>query len=122
MRQIILAFAAMLPAAGTAVADDVLSNLRFPGDGMASSRYGDAAPRSVVKKPSTGLGFSSSASIGAPAPVGKLSSRYTYGDASMPSTVYNAPRAMGFSSSASISADSRGMGLGTSPRVLYGSN
>jgi hypothetical protein len=122
MRQIILAFAAMLPAVGTTHANDILSNLQFPGADMTSARYGDAAPRSIVKKVPTGLNFSSSASIGAPAAVGKLSSRYTDGDASMPSTVYNAPRALGFSSAASMSASSRGTGLGASSRILYGSN
>ncbi|MEI5677773.1 MULTISPECIES: hypothetical protein [unclassified Mesorhizobium] len=121
MRQIILAFAAMLPAVGTTHATDILSTLQFPGVGMTSARHGDAAPRTIVKKVPSG-NFSSSASIGASAANGKLSSRYTYGDASMPSTVYNAPRALGFSSAASMSAGSRGTGIGASPRILYGSN
>lgn len=122
MKQIILAFAAMLPAIATAHADDIFSHLQFPGGAMESSRYGDAAPRSVIKKAPSKLNFSSSAAMGATAASGKISSRYSYGDAPLPSTIYNAPRRIDSFSAASMLPGSQPAPIGASPRILNGSN
>lgn len=122
MKQIILAFAALLPVIGVAHADDIFSHLQFPGSAMESSRYGDAAPRSVVKKVPSNLKFSSSAAMGATAAPGKISSRYSYGDAPLPSTVYNAPKRIDYSAAALMLPGNQPARIGASSRILYGSN
>lgn len=122
MKSFILACAAVLPVLDGAVAQDLSSTLQFPG--MVSSRqiYGDAAPRSVVKKSRNGLDFSSTSSIGKPfRGPRKISSRYINGDASPPTKIHNAPKGR-HSSGASMNMDGRIKRGGTSPRILYGSN
>jgi hypothetical protein len=80
--------------------------------------YGDAAPRSFVKKPRSGLDFSSTSSIDEPSRVpGKMSSRYIYGDVSPPAKIYNAPNGIGHSTGASMSVGRPTKRVATSPRI-----
>lgn len=93
MNKTILTLAAVLLASGTA---------------FASDRFGDAAPT---------LGNTNAAgAIATTASEPVLRS----GDAAPAPVVVNAPKAGSFASSAAISAT--GTYVGTSPRVLYGSN
>jgi hypothetical protein len=121
MRSFILACAAVLPVLDGAVAQDLFSTLQFPGVVSSRQIYGDAAPRSVVKKPRNGLDFSSTSSIGKPSRAPRMiSSRYIYGDASPPTKIYNAPKGIGHSSGASMIMGGPTKRGGTSPRILYG--
>ncbi len=123
MRSFILACAAVLPVLDGAVAQDLFSTLQFPGVVSSRQIYGDAAPRSVVKKPRNGLDFSSTLSIDKPSLAPRaISSRYTYGHASPPTKIYNAPNGVGRFTGASMSTGGPTRRMGTSPRFLYGSN
>lgn len=123
MRSFILACAAVLPVLDGAVAQDLFSTLQFPGVVSSRQIYGDAKPRSVVKKPRNVLDFSSISSIGKPSRApGMISSRYKYGDVSPPTKIYNAPSGVGRFTGPSMSTDRSTKRGGPSPRILSGSN
>jgi hypothetical protein len=96
MKRTILAIAALAMTSGIALADH--------------SRYGDAAPRSVVVNPARALELRAAASLRAPgsrdSALGR-SSRYIYGDAAPESVVVNPPAASIFTGTAALQEPGR---------------